>query len=124
MCISVADFQNSHVRPCLDKTYIQIKGLAIAKSSFQEVLYMDSDVYPIQDPTHLFNAIEYKRHGAVFWPSVYRDHAHNAIWRVVGKQCSMKNFATDSGIMLIDKLGNGGLNLAGLWVASGMLNDV
>jgi alpha 1,2-mannosyltransferase len=98
--------------------------LAITQSSFDQVLYLDSDNLPLRDPTHLFDADIFRENGrAAFWPDLSKDHAHNAIWRVVGEDCTLDYFTFESGQIVIDKRGNGGLNLAALWLASGMMND-
>jgi len=80
----------------------QIKADAIIASSFEEVLYLDSDNIPLKDPTYLFESPLYSDVGqpkAVFWPDLNKDHPSNAIWRLAG---------------------NNGLNLAALHVAAHM----
>ena len=49
------------------------KGEAIVKSSFSEVLYLDSDNVVLADPAFLFDSPVYKEHRAVFWPDITRD---------------------------------------------------
>lgn len=49
------------------------KGDAIARSSFSEVLYLDSDNVPLVDPTFLFDSPTYQKHGIVLWPDFNRD---------------------------------------------------
>ncbi|KAH7343195.1 mannosyltransferase putative-domain-containing protein [Rhizoctonia solani] len=102
----------------------QIKAAAIAKSSFGEVLYIDSDNIPLSDPSILFNEPLY-RNGprAVFWPDFNKDHPQNAIWRVLGVGCNYGRWELESGQILIDKRGNGGLNLAALYVAVHMAHE-
>ena len=46
----------------------QIKPFAIMYSSFEEVLYLDSDIFPLVDPKWVFELALYKESGAVFWP--------------------------------------------------------
>ncbi|CAE6505455.1 unnamed protein product [Rhizoctonia solani] len=102
----------------------QIKAAAIAKSSFGEVLYLDSDNIPLSDPSILFNEPLY-RNGprAVFWPDFNKDHPQNAIWRVLGVVCNYDRWELESGQILIDKRGNGGLNLAALYIAIHMAHE-
>lgn len=102
----------------------QIKSGAIIESSFREVLSLDSDNIPLGRVEHLFDADLYKRKGgAVFWPDITKDHPDNAIWRIVGDHCSFDEWSFESGEIVIDKGGNGGLNLAALWLATGMMAD-
>ncbi|KAF8709259.1 putative Mannosyltransferase, partial [Rhizoctonia solani] len=102
----------------------QIKAAAIAESSFGEVLYLDSDNIPLSDPSILFDEPLY-RNGprAVFWPDFNKDHPRNAIWRVLGVVCDYNRWELESGQILIDKRGNGGLNLAALHVAVHMAHE-
>ncbi|EIW68172.1 hypothetical protein TREMEDRAFT_44612 [Tremella mesenterica DSM 1558] len=102
----------------------QIKGQAIIQSSFREVLYIDSDNIPLRDPSHLFSAPHYLNNGrAVFWPDLSRDHPDNAIWRLVGDTCNLREWTFESGQIVLDKGGNGGLNIAALYLAAGMMAD-
>ncbi|QRW16559.1 glycosyltransferase family 71 protein [Rhizoctonia solani] len=60
---------------------------------------------------------------AVFWPDFNKDHPRNAIWRVLGVVCDYNRWELESGQILIDKRGNGGLNLAALHVAVHMAHE-
>lgn len=65
----------------------------------------------------------YTAHGAAFWPDLSKDHPDNAIWRLVGDTCDLSHWTFESGQIVIDKAGNAGLNLAALWIASGMMGE-
>jgi hypothetical protein len=58
-----------------------IKPYAILHSAFHEVLWLDADQVPVQDPTFLFDTPQFKETGAVFWPDYHRFDADNPIWR-------------------------------------------
>lgn len=45
----------------------QLKAFAIRLSSFEEVLWLDSDNIPLRDPSYLFDAEPYASTGALFW---------------------------------------------------------
>ena len=82
------------------------------------------DNVPLRDPTHLFDAPLYLENGrAAFWPDLYKDHTDNAIWRVVGDTCDMDHWTFESGQIVIDKAGNGGLNLVALHIAAYMQRE-
>lgn len=103
----------------------ELKAEAILRSSFDEVLFLDSDNFPLSDVTPLFDAPLYtdSRGGqAVFWPDLNRDHPDNAIHRVLGVPCH-NAWQLDSGQILIAKSGNDGLNLAALYLASHMQTE-
>lgn len=100
----------------------QIKATAMIQCSFTEFVYLDSDNMPLAPLKHLFNTALYTENGrAAFWPDIGKEHADNAVWRVVGDTCSLKEWTFESGQIVLDKRGNGGLNLAALWLAAGML---
>lgn len=103
----------------------ELKAEAILRSSFDEVLFLDSDNFPLSDVSALFDAPLYTdpRGGrAVFWPDLNRDHPDNAIHRLLGIPCH-EAWQLDSGQVLIAKSGNDGLNLAALYLASHMQTE-
>lgn len=56
---------------------LQIKAESIILSSFQEVLYLDSDNIPLRDPSYLFDTELYAGEGqprVVLWPDLNKDH--------------------------------------------------
>ena len=64
---SVADM------PALDRPNLSgfsIKAVAILLSSFEEVLFLDADSFPIANPKEAFYFPQYKATGALFWPSM------------------------------------------------------
>lgn len=55
----------------------KIKAESIVASSFNEVLYLDSDNVPLRDPAYLFDSELYagkNQPGVVFWPDLNKDH--------------------------------------------------
>lgn len=56
----------------------QTKCLAIAKSPFEEVLFLDADNFALANPEYLFDLAEYRDRGAIFWPDFYGEGAD--IW--------------------------------------------
>lgn len=100
----------------------ELKAESILRSSFDEVLYLDSDNFPLSDISKLFDAGLFKDPkggNAVFWPDLNRDHPDNAIHRLLGIPCH-DAWELDSGQLLVAKSGNGGLNLAALYLAQHM----
>ena len=73
--------ENTNVKDGLIKAGWLLKSVAIAKCSFEEVLFLDADNLPVRDPSFLFETRQYKSTGAIFWPdsSVF---AHKSVWRV------------------------------------------
>jgi len=50
----------------------QLKPFALAHCSFEEVLMLDADSYPVRNPEFLFDWKGYTTTGAVFWPDLHK----------------------------------------------------
>ncbi|GAA5881197.1 hypothetical protein JCM1840_001282 [Sporobolomyces johnsonii] len=79
-----------------------VKGAAIVESSFDEVLYLDSDSLPVRSIDGLFDSREFRQMGAVFWPDFWKDQPENAIWSILGVQCR-DEWTMEAGQILIRK---------------------
>lgn len=79
-----------------------LKPFSVIHSPFREVLSIDADNYPVQDPTYLFELPAYKEHGAIFWPDVRLTPENAHIWKMMGLQPRLEP-EFESGQMLIDK---------------------
>jgi hypothetical protein len=64
----------------------EIKPYSIIHSRFEEVLSLDADNVCVRNPEYLFDAPEYKKHGAVFWPDYGRLSYDRAIWNICGAE--------------------------------------
>lgn len=102
----------------------QLKGEAIARSSFTDLLYLDSDNVPLRDPTYLFSSPAFREHGYVLWPDFSKDSADNPIWRLTDTPCNPDQWQAESGQVLVSKTANGGMALAALLVADEMNRDI
>ena len=79
-----------------------LKILAIINSRFEEVLYIDSDNYPIRNPEYLFELEEYKMNHAIFWPDFWKTSPDNPIWNMTEVPCR-DEYEQESGQILINK---------------------
>jgi ADP-heptose:LPS heptosyltransferase len=61
-----------------------LKPYAIIYSSFREVLWLDADQVPVQNPEFLFGTRQYQETGAVFWPDFGRFGPEHPLWRLTG----------------------------------------
>ncbi|KAE9366085.1 glycosyltransferase family 71 protein [Stipitochalara longipes BDJ] len=89
-----------------------IKAAAIQQSSFDEILYLDTDSYPVRNPEYLFESKQWKDTGLILWPDYTKSHATNPIWRLVGQQCR-NEYEGESGQIFISR----SLHQDLLWVA-------
>ena len=78
------------------------KPFAILHSAFEEVLYLDADNNCMVDPTFLFDSIEYRKNGAVFWPDFWKTSKKNPIWKIVQSK-DFNQMEMESGQLLINK---------------------
>lgn len=80
----------------------ELKPFAIIHSPFKEVLYLDADNVPVENPEYLFETPEFLDTGAVFWPDFGRLASDRAIWRLCGVEYRDEP-EFESGQILVDK---------------------
>ena len=60
-----------------------IKPFSILRSSFEEVIWLDSDNVPVRNPEFLFDDVEYKEKGSIFWRDICNESInHTQQWEV------------------------------------------
>lgn len=79
-----------------------LKSVALMHCEFDEVILLDADNLPIENPERLFYAREYLENGAVFWPDRGYFDPRNAIWKLCNLSC-LKEREFESGQILVDK---------------------
>ena len=80
----------------------ELKSYALLHSRFAEMLLLDADNCPVRDPAFLFDAPEYRRCGAVFWPDFWRFQRTDGVWTAAGiTPREAQQF--ESGQILLDK---------------------
>jgi hypothetical protein len=82
----------------------ELKAYAILHSSFSEVLLLDADNVPVENPEFLFDTPQFQTRGAIFWPD-YED-ARNPKARPVWRSCGLRPPAEqefESGQMMVSK---------------------
>lgn len=80
----------------------ELKPYALLHSSFQEVLLLDADNVPVADPTPLFDTIEYRRTGALFWPDIPASTMPAAAWNLCGME-EQDERPFETGQIVLDK---------------------
>ncbi|KWU42940.1 hypothetical protein RHOSPDRAFT_20358, partial [Rhodotorula sp. JG-1b] len=84
----------------------QIKATAIVRSSFREVMFLDSDNVPAAKirgkPSGIWEGKAYRRLGAMMWPDYWRTQPDNPIWAIIGVPCR-DEWEMEAGQILIDK---------------------
>lgn len=80
----------------------EIKAAAIAQSSFDEILYLDTDSYLLRNPDYMFESKQFKERGLMFWPDYTKSHPTNPIWRLLGEPCR-NEYEGESGQIFISR---------------------
>ncbi|KAJ1557512.1 hypothetical protein HK096_006883, partial [Nowakowskiella sp. JEL0078] len=79
-----------------------VKIGAILNSRFEHIIALDSDTMSVVNPEFLFESVEYKATGAIFWPDFWKTHARNPVWNWLNMTC-IDEFEQESSVMVIDK---------------------
>ncbi|GIL63128.1 hypothetical protein Vafri_17254 [Volvox africanus] len=81
-----------------------VKVEALLLSSFQEVLFLDSDNAVLRDPTYLFESEAYVSTGALLWPDYWDRTAAPEVAQILNISASLIPAGSfESGQMVIDK---------------------
>jgi len=91
----------------------QLKSFALVHSRFAEVLLLDADQVPVDDPAACFHWPQYRETGAVFWPDIVDLRKDNAIWSLLGLEAS-RTASFESGQLLVDRRRHGAALVAAL----------
>ena len=62
----------------------ELKPYAMIHSRFEEVLLLDADNVAVRDPTDLFDLVQYRELGAIFWPDLQRMKPDRDVWGLAG----------------------------------------
>ncbi|SCU84325.1 LAMI_0C07074g1_1 [Lachancea mirantina] len=71
-CIFLSDVLPQDVIDSFEFTGYQFKSIAIIASSFENLLLLDADNFPIKPLDNIFDAEPYKSTGMVLWPDFWR----------------------------------------------------
>lgn len=87
----------------------QIKTFAILASSFENVLFLDADVFLAKDVTHVFQQKPFSSSGIVTWPDFWASSASTHLFEIIGQPVPALNTlaSTESGQVLISKSSHG-----------------
>jgi len=85
--------------------HFQYKIFAILLSSFQNILFLDSDAFPIHDPSPLFSTRPYTSHGLVIWPDIWGNSISSHYYHIAGipEVPVSQRLSPETGQVMIDK---------------------
>lgn len=90
------------IRANVGMRLFQLKPLALLHSDLENIMLLDSDNVPIRDPTYLFDTVEFKETGTIFWPDYWQTSPENPIWSVIGVEPS-SDWEQESGQLVLRK---------------------
>lgn len=64
--------------------HFQVKILAILFSQFEDLLFLDSDAIPVEEPDKLFDTNPYLTHRLVLWPDYWASTASPLFYQIAG----------------------------------------
>jgi alpha 1,2-mannosyltransferase len=103
-CVVLSEIYNT-ASNIQQPTSYQFKLFAILFSSFQHVLFLDSDAFPAHDPTPFFTAPPYTTHGLVVWPDLFgltiSEHYYHIA--AIPYESPSSRPSTETGVIMLDK---------------------
>ena len=83
----------------------QYKIFAILFSSFEELLFLDADAFPIHNPDVLFESEPFQSTGLITWPDFWIDASSHFYYEIVEKEAPPVTLraSTESGELLVSK---------------------
>ncbi|TVY19140.1 Alpha-1,2-mannosyltransferase MNN22 [Lachnellula arida] len=85
--------------------HFQTKIFALLFSSFEEILFLDADNFPVYKPEHIFEVEVYKQRGMMLWPDYWISTASSFFNEITGlDENALHDRATvESGQLLVNK---------------------
>jgi hypothetical protein len=109
-CVDADKVRRKHPARRLDGW--ELKVFATLHSPWEEVLFLDADCYPCRNPEFLFDLVDYRAAGAIFWPD-FNSFDDRLKWAAFSVPDPKRPGSVESGQYLVDKrLGWKALNLA------------
>lgn len=83
----------------------QFKVFAIVFSSFEEVMFLDADAFPLEDPVVLFDNEPFRSRKMITWPDFWASSASSLYYTIASQQVPSITLtaSTESGEMMISK---------------------
>lgn len=103
-CFILSDFlpEDSPIKP----SHYQLKALAMLFSSFETIVYIDSDCFPVRDPTEMLDSEPFLSTGLITWPDYWVATEDPVFYTIAGLSSfpqGMPARSTESGELLISK---------------------
>lgn len=102
-CIVLDDFFDKAKAPRIQR--YQYKIFSILFSSFEEVLMLDADSFPVQDPRSAFDAEPFLSSGLVTWPDFWISTTSEKFYQIQGTEVPPTNLraSTEAGQVMVSR---------------------
>lgn len=86
-------------------SHYQYKVFAIILSSFEDVLWLDADNFPLHDAASLFTSTPFQKTGMVVWPDIWQTSISPAYYLIAQRKPTpvSARASTESGQLLVSK---------------------
>lgn len=103
-CVILSDILESAQRS-VRLTGYQFKVFAMIFSSFESILFLDADSFPVQNPEPLFTSQLFQEHGFITWPDFWASSASTYFYEVTGQNVPLMadRASTEAGQILLSK---------------------
>ncbi|RFU34238.1 hypothetical protein B7463_g2104, partial [Scytalidium lignicola] len=103
-CIVLADILDMSPPEQGLKKY-QFKIFSLLFSSFEQLIFLDADDFPLRDPNFLFDSEPYLSTGMITWPDFWKVTYHESFFEVTSQPvpASFPYASTESGQIVLDK---------------------
>lgn len=83
----------------------QFKPFAMLFSSFEEILFLDADAFPLEQPDEIFKSELFRTRGLVTWPDFWASSVSPIFYEITGTPAPPMNLrqSTESGELFVSK---------------------
>lgn len=89
-CVILDEIYPKKVLNKFNASGYQLKSLAILASSFENTIYLDSDVFSVKNPDKLFESELFKKYGMITWPDFWRRTTSPKLYESLGVEFDWK----------------------------------
>ncbi|KAL2222200.1 putative alpha-1,2-mannosyltransferase [Thermoascus aurantiacus ATCC 26904] len=104
-CIMLSDILSNQTGSSVEIAHYQLKIFAILFSSFEEVIWMDADCFPLHRPEELFDSEPFRSTGMVTWPDFWASTASPVYYNISEQPVPPMTLraSSETGVILISK---------------------
>lgn len=104
-CVIMSDILES-IPHSVDITRYQFKVFAMMFSSFEQILFLDADCFPIHNPEQLFTSEPFQKHGLITWPDFWASSASPLFYQIASQSVPpmTERASSETGELLLSKM--------------------